>query len=140
MANYLRGRANKQTEEVVMKKFVVAAAMALALGTSAAQAAGDAEAGKKVYKKCAICHSLEEGKKKVGPSLHGVFGRTAGTLDGFRFSNAMKDSGIVWNEETIAAYLADPRGYIPKNKMAFPGLKKQKDLDNIIAFLKAETM
>lgn len=123
-----------------MKKFVVAAAMALALGTGAAQAAGDAEAGKKVFKKCAICHSLEEGKKKVGPSLHGMFGRPAGSLEGFRFSNAMKKSGIVWDEETVAAYLKDPRGYIPKNKMAFPGLKKQKDLDNIIAFLKAETM
>lgn len=123
-----------------MKKFVVAAAMALALGTSAAQAEGDVEAGKKVFKKCAICHSLEEGKKKVGPSLHGMFGRAAGSLEGFRFSNAMKDSGIVWNDETVAAYLKDPRGYIPKNKMAFPGLKKQKDLDNIIAFLKAETM
>lgn len=123
-----------------MKKFVVAAAMALALGTSAAQAEGDAEAGKKVFKKCAICHSLDEGKNKVGPSLHGMFGRAAGSLEGFRFSNAMKDSGIVWNDETVAAYLKDPRGYIPKNKMAFPGLKKQKDLDNVIAFLKAETM
>ena len=123
-----------------MNKYVVAAAVALAMGTGAAQAAGDADAGAKVFKKCAICHSLEAGKKKVGPTLHGVFGRDAGTLEGFRFSKAMTASGVTWSDETIAAYLKDPRGYIPKNKMAFPGLKKQADVDNIIAFLKRETM
>ncbi|MDF1721886.1 MAG: cytochrome c family protein [Minwuia sp.] len=123
-----------------MKNLIVATAVALTLGMGAAQAEGDATAGAKVYKKCKICHALEPGKNKVGPSLHGIFDREAGTVEGFRYSSAMKGSGITWNDETITAYMKDPRGYIPKNKMAFPGLKKQADIDNLLAYLKQETM
>lgn len=123
-----------------MKKTLTIAAAALVLGIGTAQAAGDAAAGKKVFKKCQACHKVEEGKRSpVGPNLHGIFGRTAGTGDFKRYSKAIKESGIVWDEETIAAYLRDPKGYIPKNKMAFPGLKKDKDVANVIAYLKEAT-
>ena len=101
--------------------------------------AGDAAKGEKVYRKCKACHALEPGKNKIGPTMHAVFGRTAGSVEGFKYSKAMKASGIVWDETTIAAYLADPKGYIPKNRMAFAGLKKEKDRDDLIAYLKEAT-
>lgn len=111
--------------------------LALASLSQPAAAAGDAKEGEKVFKKCAICHTLEPGGKKVGPSLHGVFGRTSGTLDGFNYSKAMKEAAIVWSEETIDQYLADPKGFIPKNKMIFPGLKKADERADVIAYLKS---
>ncbi len=101
--------------------------------------AGDTAKGEKIYRKCKACHALEAGKNKIGPTMHGVFGRTAGAVEGFKYSKAMKESGIVWDETTIAAYLADPKGYIPKNRMAFAGLKKEKDRDDLIAYLKEAT-
>lgn len=101
--------------------------------------AGDAREGEKVFKKCAICHALEPGGKKVGPSLHGVFGRISGTLDGFRYSKAMQEAAIVWSEETVDRYLADPKGFIPKNRMVFPALKKADERADVIAYLKSAT-
>ena len=98
-------------------------------------AAGDAAKGKRVFNKCKACHVFEEGKNRVGPTLHKIIGRTAGSLDGFKYSKAMKESGIVWDEQTIAAYLADPKGYIKGNRMSFAGLRKQKDIDNVIAYI-----
>ncbi len=111
-----------------MKNILVgtAAACLIALTSASAFADGDAEKGKKVYNKCKVCHSFELGKNGQGPSLHGIFGRTAGTEEGFKFSDAMKASGIVWNEETIEAYVENPKTYIPKNKMTFPGIKSKK--------------
>ena len=116
----------------------IALAAFCALGGASVEAA-DLNKGKKVFNKCKACHALEAGKKKVGPSLHGVFGRTAGSVDGFKYSKAMADSGIVWDETTIAEYLRQPRKYIPGNKMAFAGLKKQADIDNLMAYLKENT-
>lgn len=124
-----------------MSRLLLSAIAALALGLSAvgAQAAGDPEAGKKAFAKCKACHQLAAGKNGVGPSLHGVFGRKSGSVDGFKYSDAMKEKAVTWNEETIAAYLADPKGYIPGNKMVFPGIKKDSELANIIAYLKEAT-
>lgn len=105
--------------------------------------AADLAAGKRLFNRCKACHSLVAGKKKIGPTLYGVFGRTAGALEGYNYSRAMKAAGeerqLVWNEETIDEYLARPRDFIPRNKMAFPGLKSEEDRENLIAYLKEAT-
>jgi cytochrome c len=111
----------------------------LLLGSHAALAEGDTAKGEKLYKKCKACHSLEAGKKKVGPSLAGLFGRTAGTVEGFKYSAAMKDSGIVWDEATLDSFLLKPKEVVPKTRMAFPGLKKEQDRMDMIAYLKEAT-
>ncbi len=118
---------------------VVSATLALALLGTPALADGDAAKGEKVFKKCAACHTVGEGAAhKVGPHLNDVFGRTAGGLHDYKYSKAMIDAGaggLVWNEETLATYLADPKGAIKGNKMAFAGLKKADELADAIAYL-----
>lgn len=122
-----------------LTKTALGAVMAIGLMTSAAQA-GDAAAGKKVFNKCRSCHTLEEGgKNRVGPNLHGIMGRAAGSADGFKFSAAMKESGIVWDETTLGEFLTKPKAVIPKTKMAFPGIKKPEQLENLIAYLIEQT-
>jgi cytochrome c len=107
----------------------------LALCGSVALAQGDAANGEKVFNKCKACHAVDEPENKIGPHLVGIFGRPAGSVEDFRYSNAMKESGVTWNEETIAAFLADPRGYIKGNRMALAGLKEEEIAD-LIAYLK----
>lgn len=113
------------------------AAVVVALAGGSAQAGGDAAAGEKVFKKCKACHAIEAGKNKVGPSLAGVFGQKAGSADGYKYSDVMANSGIVWTEETLDQYLADPKTFMPGNKMTFTGLKKEADRANVIAYLQA---
>lgn len=99
-------------------------------------AAADAEAGKAVFNRCKICHAIEAGKPSpVGPNLHGLFGRKAGTFDDFDYSEAMKTSGVVWNDETLTKYLHSPREFVPGNKMAFPGIKDDKEIADLLAYL-----
>lgn len=101
---------------------------------------GDAAAGAKVFKKCQACHSIVAADgNKIGPNLHGVIGRKSGSVEGFSYSDAMKSAGVVWDEATIEKYLRDPKGFVPKNKMAFVGLKKDSDLANVLAFIKEES-
>jgi cytochrome c len=111
----------------------------LAFGANAALAAGDPAKGEKVFAKCKACHTLEAGKNRIGPSLAGLFGRTAGTVAEFKYSDAMAASGIVWDEATLDSYLADPKNAIPGNKMVFPGLKKEEDRQDVIAYLTEAT-
>ena len=99
--------------------------------------AGDAVKGEKVFKKCKACHYVDKEKNKTGPHLVAVLGRTAGSLEGYKYSKAMKASGLVWDEETLAAYLKAPKKYVKGTKMAFAGLKKDKYVADVIAYLKA---
>ncbi len=110
-----------------------------AAATTEVALAGDPTAGKKVFRKCKACHSLKEGKNGAGPSLHGIMGAAVAQADGFRYSKAMADSGVTWTAETLAGYLADPKGYMPGNKMAFRGLRKGADIENVIAYLAEES-
>jgi cytochrome c len=119
------------------------ALLAAALLAVPARAEGDAAAGKKVFAKCAACHDAVTDKNKIGPSLHGVVGRKAGSLESFqaKYSEPMKAagaSGLVWDDANIGEYVKDPKNKIPGNKMAFAGLKKDEDVANVIAYLKAD--
>lgn len=111
----------------------------IALGHKSWLLAGSDRGGEKVYRKCKACHFVDREKNKVGPHLVGIIGRKAGSVEGFRYSKAMKASGIVWDEETIDEFLVKPKQYIPGNKMIFPALKKEKDRLDLIAYIKART-
>ena len=110
----------------------------LVLASAPVWAEGDAAKGEKVYKKCKTCHSLEAGKNKAGPHLNGVIGRSAGSVEGFKYSKALAESGLVWDEATLDSYLAKPKELVPKTKMSF-GLKKETDRQNVIAYIKEAT-
>jgi cytochrome c len=122
-----------------MRGFLVvaaAAALALPMAAQAQDAAGDAAKGKQVFAKCQACHSLDAGTNKLGPSLHGVIGRASGAIDGFRYSDAMKNAHLTWDDATLDKYLAKPKDLVPGTKMVFPGLPKEEDRLNVIAYLK----
>lgn len=124
-----------------MKQSVTASAIAVIFLVSAMgyAKAADVEKGSKVFNKCKACHSLTAGKNLIGPSLSGLFGRTAGTAPKYNYSAGMKKAGaggLVWSEKTLMQYLASPKEFVPGNKMTFIGLKKESERENIIAFLK----
>ena len=128
----------KETPNMVKIGFLAAIlSVGVMLSTGSALAAGDVAKGKKVYRKCAICHAVKKDKKKIGPSLFGVIGRKAGTAKGFRFSTAMKKSNLTWDEATLHAYLKNPRKAVKGTRMVFAGLRSKKDRDNVIAYLKS---
>jgi cytochrome c len=103
--------------------------------TGVARADGDAARGEKRFDECATCHSLKEGVNGVGPSLHAVFGRKAGSLDDFRYSPAMKRSGLTWTPQALATFIADPQTAVPNNRMPFAGMPDAADRDDLIAYL-----
>jgi cytochrome c len=112
-------------------------ALALALAGTTAQADGDAAKGEKVFTKCKVCHEIASDKNKVGPTLQGVIGRKAGTVEGFKYSEPMTASGVTWDATTIAEYVKQPKQFVPGNKMAFAGLKKEDEIENLVAVIKA---
>ena len=124
-----------------MRSILFLAVALMSLPVAEANADGDAALGKRQFAPCTSCHTVEEGgPNKVGPNLHGIFGRTAGTKEDFdKFSDAMKASGVVWDAEKINAYITEPAKFMPGNKMAFIGIKNPKVRENIIAYLQEAT-
>jgi cytochrome c len=100
-----------------------------------AWAAGDAVRGEARFQDCAACHKLEAGVNNVGPSLHGIFTRKAGEIADFRYSPAMKRSGIVWTPETLEKFISDPQAMVPGNRMPYAGMAGASDRADLIAYL-----
>ncbi|OWJ69074.1 c-type cytochrome [Inquilinus limosus] len=114
--------------------FRTALLAAALIGAASPGHAQDTAHGETVFKACAACHAKDQ-TNRTGPGLQGVVGRTAGTAPGFRFSHAMKQSGIVWDEKTLNAYLAAPQKAVPGNTMPYAGLKNNQDRADLIAYL-----
>lgn len=112
----------------------------LVLMTAAPAFAADPVQGRRQFAPCSACHTVDAGgPDKIGPNLHGLFGRTAGTKPGYSYSNAMKKAGFAWDEDKIAAYITKPQAMVPGNKMSFPGVAAPEARDNIVAYLKEAT-
>jgi cytochrome c len=116
-------------------KIAIAAAVLVSLAGSA-QAAGDAAKGKVAFQRCAICHRAEkDGGNGLGPNLFGVVGRKAGTAKDFAYSSAMKNSGITWTPDKLAAYITHPAQVVPGNRMAFAGINNAAQVSDVVAYL-----
>ena len=119
----------------LLKIAAIAASVAF-VGAVPALADGDAVAGKAVFNQCKACHQVgPEAKNGVGPVLNGIVGRKAGEYPGYNYSDANKNSGLTWDEATLRAYLPDPKAKVPGTKMIFPGIKREKQLDDLMAYL-----
>jgi len=113
--------------------FVIAAFLAAGSGAEAQ------DAGEALFKRhCAICHTVEAGKNKIGPSLAGILGRKAGSVPGYSYTDANKNSGVTWDEHNLDTYLTDPKKFIPGTKMLFTGLKNEGERSALIAYLKQQ--
>jgi cytochrome c len=121
-------------------RLIGGAAAWLAVAAGAVAAEGDLENGKRAFRACAACHSLAPGRHLTGPSLAGVWGRQAGTVEGFpRYSEALKSADVVWNAETLDPWLADPQRFLPGNRMTFRGIKDERARGDLIAYLEMAT-
>jgi cytochrome c len=119
-----------------MRRLLIATAVACtALATPAL--AQDVDAGERSFRKCLPCHAIGEGAtNKLGPVMNGLDGRKSGTIEGYTYTDANKNSGIVWNEASFAEYITDPRGKIPGTKMIFPGIKNEQERKDLWAYMK----
>jgi cytochrome c len=115
---------------------LVVGGLALATLVGAPAQAADAAKGKRVFNKCKACHFLDKPKSKLGPHLVGIIGRPSAAVEGFKYSKAMRSANIVWDEKNLDEFLAKPKKFMKGTKMAFRGLKKTKDRDNVIAYIK----
>lgn len=114
-------------------------AFVLAATLAGAGHAGAQDLGKKTFEQCIACHSLKAGENGTGPTLHGIFGSTAGTVEGFRFSGPMKRSGVVWNDATLAGFIRNPQEVVPNTRMPYSGLGDEAAIAALIAYLKTST-
>ena len=117
----------------------VAVALLPLVSIAQAQGVGDAQRGAQVFVQCKVCHSLEAGKNMLGPSLHGVIGRKAGSVPGYAYSPAMKNANVTWTDDTLSKYLADPKAFVPGDKMVFAGIKDPSKLGDLLAYLNQAT-
>ena len=125
----------KKMNNFIKNLLVVAGIIIVILIFSVANAT-DPVNGKKVFKKCVACHSLQEGKNKIGPSLYNLLDRKIGSVEGYKYSKAMKNSCVVWDEESLDKFLTKPRKFITKTKISFRGIKNKSLRDDLIFFLK----
>jgi cytochrome c len=120
---------------------IISSLAAMVMAATPALADGDAAAGEKVFIKCKACHENEQGVNKIGPTLKGIVGRKGASVEGYAYSDGAKAKsaeGLVWDEATLAAYLPDPKAYVPGTKMAFAGLKNPQEVADVIAYLKTK--
>lgn len=121
-------------------RFSLTLAAILVAGASFADGLGDPDKGAQVYKTCKSCHQVGEGaKNRVGPHLNGIFGRKAGALEGFRYSKSMErasDDGLIWTQETLDAFIENPKALVSKTKMSFRGIKDEADRADVLAYLR----
>jgi len=118
-----------------MRRLTIAAAAASLVAAGIAHAQGDAKHGQKLFEECHACHAVERGANGVGPSLYGIFGRRAAELDDFRYSPALKKSGITWTPKTLDAYIADPQKAVPANRMPYAGMPEARDRADLILYM-----
>jgi cytochrome c len=133
----LRANHMGRNEELNMKILTLSALVAVtSLATASSALAQDADAGKTSFNKCLACHAVGEGaKNKVGPVLNGIDGRKSGSIEGYSYSDANKNSGITWNKDVFLEYIRDPKGKIPGTKMVFAGIKNEKEANDLWAYL-----
>ena len=127
-------RARQETRQLT-RQLIRAAALATAFSAGAAQADGDPARGEKRFEECAACHSIERGVNDIGPTLFGIFGRTAGELGDYRYSPALKRSGIIWTDGTLDTFIADSQATVPANRMPYAGMSNAGDRADLIAYL-----
>jgi cytochrome c len=130
-------KAEDSTAATPAAPAATAPAAAPAAAVDFASLTGDATKGQKVFMQCMACHSIKEGENRVGPSLHGIIGRAAGSVAGFNYSAANKGSGLTWSKDQLFTYLEAPQKTIPGTKMAFVGLPTPQDRADVIAYLDA---
>jgi cytochrome c len=124
-----------------MQRFLPLGALLVLAPIAGAKAqAGDPAAGQRVFNQCMACHTIQQGgPNRVGPNLHGVAGRKAGSIEGFRYSANLKqlaEGGLTWDDETLRRYLGNPKSVVPQGSMAFPGLRNEQQLNDVIAYVK----
>ena len=122
-----------------MRGRVLLGVAAVLFAANAARAEGDAARGEKRFEECATCHSTERGVNNVGPSLFGVIGRKAGEIADFRYSPAMRTSGITWSAQKLDEFIADPQKEVPGNRMPFAGMPDAGDRADLLAYLQKAT-
>jgi len=115
-----------------------AAGLVCAMVSPGAWADGDPAKGKRVFNKCKTCHELTTEKNKIGPNLVGILGRKSGSVAGFKYSSAMQNANVVWSETTIDEYIADPKKFVPGNKMVLAPIKSAEQRADLIAYLKEQ--